>query len=364
MKVSEITNELEKLAPLGYAENFDNVGLLVGDLNAEVSKILVTLDTTEEVVQEAIEKGANLIVSFHPIIFSGMKKLTGKSYVERIVQFAIKNDIHIYATHTALDNAEFGVNFQIAQQLNLKNTRILIPQKDTLRQLVTYVPNQSAERLRNALFEAGAGNIGNYDQCSFNLKGTGTFRAGTDANPYIGETGKTHFEEETRISVVFNKHLQNPILKALQENHPYEEVAYEIISLENLNQTIGIGMLGDLENEVSEEEFLAYLKERMKTKMIRHSKFLNKNIKKVAVLGGSGSFAIQAAKSAGADVFVTSDLKYHQFFEAEDAILLADIGHYESEQFTKNLLTAYLSEKFPNFAVLNSEINTNPVYYN
>ncbi|MFA7686772.1 MAG: Nif3-like dinuclear metal center hexameric protein [Moheibacter sp.] len=364
MKVSEITNELEKLAPLGYAENFDNVGLLVGDLNAEVSKILVTLDTTEEVVQEAIEKGANLIVSFHPIIFSGMKKLTGKSYVERIVQLAIKNDIHIYATHTALDNAEFGVNFQIAQQLNLKNTRILIPQKDTLRQLVTYVPNQSAERLRNALFEAGAGNIGNYDQCSFNLKGTGTFRAGTDANPYIGETGKTHFEEETRISVVFNKHLQNPILKALQENHPYEEVAYEIISLENLNQTIGIGMLGDLENEVSEEEFLAYLKERMKTKMIRHSKFLNKKIKKVAVLGGSGSFAIQAAKSAGADVFITSDLKYHQFFEAEDAILLADIGHYESEQFTKNLLTAYLSEKFPNFAVLNSEINTNPVYYN
>ncbi len=363
MKVFEITTELEKLAPTTYAEGFDNVGLLVGDVNAEVSKILVTLDTTEEVVDEAIEKGANLIVSFHPIIFSGLKKLTGKNYVERTVQKAIKHDINIYATHTALDNSRFGVNHQIAKQLNLQNTEILIPQKDTLRHLVTYVPTENAEELRWALTEAGAGNIGDYDNCSFNLDGTGTFRAKEGANPYIGEIGKTQFERETRISVIFNKHLQNQILKALKENHPYEEVAYELFSLENLNQTIGIGMIGELENEMQEEMFLDYLKEKMETKLVRHSKFLGKRIKKVAVLGGSGSFAISAAKQKGADAYVTADLKYHDFFQAENEILLADIGHYESEQFTKNLLTAYLSEKFPNFAVLNSEINTNPVHY-
>lgn len=364
MKLSDITTELEKLAPLAYAEDFDNVGLLVGDANAEIKKVLVTLDTTEEVVQEAIEKGANMIVSFHPIIFSGMKKITGKNYVERVVKLAIKNDINVYATHTALDNSEFGVNFQIAKQLNLKNTQILIPQKNTLRHLVTYVPNENAEHIRNALFAAGAGSIGNYDNCSFNLEGTGTFRASENANPFVGEIGETHSEKETRISVIFNKHLQSQILHSLKENHPYEEVAYEIFSLENVNQTIGIGMVGELENEISEEEFFKYLKEKMNTEMIRHSKLLNKKIKRIAVLGGSGSFAIADAKRAEADVFVTADLKYHNFFEAENQILLADIGHFESEQFTKNLLTAYLSEKFPNFAVLNSEINTNPVLYN
>ncbi|HLV24000.1 MAG TPA: Nif3-like dinuclear metal center hexameric protein [Moheibacter sp.] len=363
MKLTQITNELEKLSPLAYAEDFDNVGLLVGDADAEIKKVLVTLDTTEEVVKEAIEKDANLIVSFHPIIFSGMKKLTGKTYVERAVQLAIKHNINIYATHTALDNSEFGVNFQIAKQLNLKNTKILIPQKNTLRHLVTYVPTDDAEKLRNALFEAGAGAVGDYDNCSFNLEGTGTFRAGKDANPYVGKIGETHFEKEIRISLIFNKHLQNSILKALKENHPYEEVAYEIFSVENLNQTIGIGMIGELEKEISEQAFFDLLKKNMNAKIIRHSKLLNKKIKKVAVLGGSGSFAIADAKRKAADVFVTADLKYHDFFRAENDILLADIGHYESEEFTKDLLTAYLSEKFPNFAVQKSEINTNPVHY-
>lgn len=363
MKISEITQELEKLAPLTYAEGFDNVGLLVGNPNAKITKILVTLDTLESVVDEAIEKGANLIVSFHPIIFSGMKKITGKNYVERVVQKAIKHDINIYATHTALDNSQFGVNHQISKQLNLKNTQILIPQQDTLRHLVTYVPLEAAEKLRNALFEAGAGFIGNYDNCSFNIKGTGTYRPVAGANPYKGEIGKTEFSEEERISIVFNKHRENEIFRALREAHPYEEIAYELFQLENTNQNIGMGMIGELENEMDEAEFLNYLKEKMQTQCIRHSKLLKKKIKKVAVLGGSGSFAISNAKHNGADVFITADLKYHDFFQAENQILLTDIGHYESEQFTKDLLTAYLSEKFPNFAVLKSEINTNPVHY-
>lgn len=363
MKISEVISHLEKLAPTAYAEDFDNVGLLVGDAEAEVTKILVTLDTLESVVDEAIEKGANLIVSFHPIIFSGLKKITGASYVERAVIKAIRNDIAIYATHTALDNSERGVNFQICKKLELKNTQILIPQKGTILHLVAYVPTPNAEKLRTALFNAGAGGIGNYDCCSFNIEGTGTFRAGEGSHPYVGEIGEIHKENETRISLIFEKHLKNSVLKALKENHPYEEVAYEIFSLVNDNQTIGMGMIGELENEMDETEFLNYLKQKMNAKAVRHSKLMNKKIRKVAVLGGSGSFAIRNAKSAGADVFVTADLKYHDFFSAENRILLADIGHYESEQFTKELLTAYLSEKFTNFAILKSEIDTNPVYY-
>lgn len=363
MKIHEITKELEKLAPLTYAEGFDNVGLLVGDPNAKVSKILVTLDTLETVVDEAVEKKANLIVSFHPIIFSGLKKLTRKSYVERVVQKAIKNDINIYAIHTALDNSQLGVNHRICRQLNLKNTEILIPQKDTLRHLVTYVPVENAESVRKALFEAGAGFIGKYDNCSFNLVGTGTYRPNKDANPYRGEIGKTEYAKEERISIVFNKHLESGIFSALRNSHPYEEIAYELFRLENTHQNIGMGMVGELENEMGEREFLDYLKSQMQTKVIRHSELLNKNVRKVAVLGGSGSFAISNAKHSGADVFITADLKYHDFFQAENQILLADIGHYESEQFTKDLLTAYLSEKFTNFAVLKSEIDTNPVHY-
>lgn len=363
MKVFEVIDELEKLAPTAYAEGFDNVGLLVGDAQAEVTKILVTLDTLESVVDEAIENGVNLIVSFHPIIFSGLKSLTGKNYVERVVQKAIKHDINIYATHTALDNSDLGVNYMISQKLNLVNTEILIPQKGTLRHLVTYAPMDIAEKVRQALIDAGAGGIGKYDSCSFNLEGVGTFRATEGANPYSGEIGELHFEKEMRISVLVPIHLEGKILKALRKAHPYEEVAYEIFELTNTNQDIGMGMIGELENEMSETEFLEYLKNNMQTEVVRHSKLLNKKIKKIAVLGGSGSFAISNAKRKGADVFVTADLKYHDFFQAENQILLADIGHYESEQFTKNLLTSYLSEKFPNFAVLKSEINTNPVHY-
>lgn len=363
MKVSDVIAELEKLAPTAYAESFDNVGLLVGDAKSEVTKILVTHDTLETVVDEAIEKGANLIVSFHPIIFSGLKKIIGGSYVERVVQKAIKNDISIYSTHTALDNSNQGVNYMICNKLKLANTEILIPQKDTLVHLVTYVPLANADTVRKAMFKAGAGGIGNYDNCSFNINGTGTFRAGENASPYIGEIGETHFENEVRISVIFQKHLTNEILSALKAAHPYEEVAYELFSVLNDNQEIGMGMIGELENEMTETEFLDYLKKNMNAKMVRHSAFMNKKVKRIAVLGGSGSFAIRDAKRKRADVFVTADLKYHDFFQAENQVFLADIGHYESEQFTKDLLTAYLSEKFTNFAVLKSEIDTNPVHY-
>ncbi|MDN3724576.1 Nif3-like dinuclear metal center hexameric protein [Aequorivita sp. SDUM287046] len=363
MKVKEIIAILEELSPLAYSEGFDNTGLLVGDANADVSGILVTLDTLEEVVDEAIQKKCNLIVSFHPIIFSGLKKITGKTYVERVVMKAIKHDIAIFSNHTALDNSWNGVNAMICEKLGLKNRKILIPQKDAIQKLVTFVPTKDAEKVRNALFTAGAGNIGNYENCSFNIPGSGSFKGNDASNPVIGEKGKIHFEAETQIGITFAKHLQSNILKALFETHPYEEVAYEISTLENQNQHLGMGMIGEFEKPMKEQDFLEFIKKTMNTDCVRHSALLKKHIKKVAVLGGSGSFAIDAAKSVGADAFISSDLKYHDFFKAENTILLADIGHYESEQYTKALLHSFLKKKITNFAVLLSQTNTNPISY-
>jgi dinuclear metal center YbgI/SA1388 family protein len=363
MIIKEITNYIEELAPLNYAEGFDNIGLLIGNCSTKVTGVLVTLDTLEETVNEAIAKKCNLIVSFHPIIFSGLKKLNGTNYVEKVVLKAIKNDIAIYATHTALDNSINGVSAKMCEVLGLKNTRILIPKKGIIKKLTTYVPNKNADALKTALFNAGAGSIGNYDNCSFSVLGDGTFRGNENSNPVIGKKGIVHTEKETKISVVFESKNETAILKALQENHLYEEIAYEIVTTENVHQHIGMGMIGELSSEMDEKEFLLYLKKTMKTDCVRHSNFINKKIKKVAVLGGSGSFAISNAKKAGADAYVSADFKYHEFFTAENSILLADIGHYESEQFTKNLLVDYLTKKFTNFAVILSEKSTNPIYY-
>ena len=363
MIVQDVINHLEKLAPLSYAEDFDNVGLLVGNKNNEVKGILVTLDTLETVVDEAIEKNCNLIVSFHPIIFKGLKTFTGKTYVERVVMKAIKNDISIFAIHTALDNALQGVNDKICEKLGLVNRQILIPQVGTIKKLTTYIPEDKAEKLREALFNAGAGAIGNYNNCSFNVNGIGTFNGNENSNPTIGEKGITQHEEEIKLTVTFQKHLESKILQTLFKNHTYEEVAYEVTTLENKNQHIGMGMIGEFENAMTETSFLEHLKSKMQTKCVRHSSLLDKPIKKVAVLGGSGSFAINVAKYSGADAYVTADLKYHDFFTAENKLLLADIGHYESEQYTKNLLVAYLTKKIPNFAIVLSNTNTNPVKY-
>jgi dinuclear metal center YbgI/SA1388 family protein len=363
MIVQDVIDHLHDLAPLNYAEDFDNVGLLVGDENQKVNGILVTLDTLETVVDEAIENKCNLIVSFHPIIFKGLKKLTGKSYVERVVIKAIKHGIAIFSIHTALDNAYEGVNSIICDQLGLENKKILIPQPGNIKKLQTYVPKENAAELRNALFKAGAGRLGNYESCSFNVDGKGTYLGNDDSNPAIGEIGQLHTESETAISVIFKKHLETQVLKALFTNHPYEEVAYEIVSLNNTDANTGMGMTGELSQPMEEKNCLELVKKTFKTGCIRHSKLRSKPIHKIAVLGGSGSFAINAAKASGADLFITADLKYHDFFTAEDNIVLADIGHYESEQFTKSFLVDYLSKKITSFAIILSKTNTNPVKY-
>lgn len=363
MKIREITRYIEELAPLNYAEDFDNVGLLVGSYNTEVSGVLVTLDTLEETIDEAIAKQCNLIVSFHPIIFAGLKKINGSSYVERVILKAIKNDIAIYATHTALDNSKNGVSAKMCEVLGLTNTKILIPKKGIIKKLTTVVPSVNAVSLRNSLFEAGGGAVGNYEHSSFSTIGESTFKGTENSNPVVGLKEVLHVDNETKISVIFERKNEVKILKCLQAEHPYEEVPYEIVTLENVHQDIGMGMLGELTKPMEEKDFLRYLKKTMQTACIRHSELLHKKIKKVAVLGGAGSFAISDAKRAGADAYVSADFKYHEFFKAEKDILLADIGHYESEQFTKNLLVDYLTKKFSNFAIVLSQKSTNPIYY-
>jgi dinuclear metal center YbgI/SA1388 family protein len=363
MKLSALLPILEEMAPLAYAEDFDNVGLLVGDKNQEISGILVCHDALEKVIEEAIAKKCNLVVCFHPILFSGLKKITGKNYVERAIVKAIKNDIAIYAVHTALDNHHKGVNKIFCQALGLINTKILIPKENFIKKLVTFTIPENAEKLRNALFDAGAGKIGNYEDCSFNSQGIGTYMGNENSNPEIGERFEFVENTEIKIEVTFEKHLEAKILKALFTNHVYEEVAYEIYQLTNKHQNIGLGMVGELPNSLSETDFLSLVKEKMQTGGIRYSAFLNKPIQKVAVLGGSGSFAIHAAIASGADVFLTADLKYHQFYEAENRLLLVDVGHFESERFTKNYIVDYLKEKITNFAIILSEENTNPVQY-
>ncbi len=363
MKVEEVIDILEEMAPLAYAEDFDNVGLLVGEVQADVSGILVTLDTLENVIDEAISKKCNLIISFHPIIFGGLKKLTGSTYVERVVIRAIQNDIAIYSMHTALDNSQFGVNAKICEVLGLINTNILIPQKGTIKKLTTYIPESDADVIKSKLFEAGAGSMGNYSECSFTNDGIGSYKANDQANPVKGKIGKTHYEKEAQIHITYPKSRERQVLKALFENHPYEEVAYETFTLENTNQNIGMGMIGELEKPMDETESLNYIKEKMNAKCVRHSTLRKKPVKKIAVLGGSGAFAISAAKASGADIFVTADVKYHQFYEAEDKMVIADIGHYETEQFTKNLLVDYLTKKIPNFAIRLSDSKTNPIKY-
>ena len=363
MKIKQVTDILEELAPLAHAEDFDNVGLLVGDAQTEVQGILVTLDTLENVVDEAIATDCNLIVSFHPIIFGGLKKLTGRNYVERIVIKAIQNGIAIYSMHTALDNVQDGVNGKICEILGIVHPKILIPKKGTIEKLVTYVPQKDAEALRTSLFEAEAGNIGQYSDCSFSTQGIGSFKAGEQAHPVKGEIGKIHYEEETQVNIIYSKRHRSGILKTLFKNHPYEEVAYELFALQNIDQNIGMGMVGELSEPVNETQFLQSIKQKMNVSVVRHSRLLGQKVSKIAVLGGSGAFAIEAAKASGAQVFITADIKYHEFYKAEDKIVIADIGHYETEQFTKTLLVDYLTKKIPNFAIRLSESKTNPITY-
>jgi len=363
MTISQILAPLEKFAPNSYQESYDNCGLLTGNGNWQCTGILATLDVTENIVLEAKEKKCNLIVTHHPIIFSGLKKITGKNYVEQTIITAIKNDIAIYAIHTNLDNVLKGVNNKIADKLNLLNKKILLPKQNLLSKLIVFVPKNYLDVVRNAMFAAGAGEISNYSECSFTSNGTGTFKPNENANPFTGKIGERSEEVEMKLEVIIPNYLQQKIINEMIAAHPYEEVAYDVVSLSNSYQQVGSGMIGELEKEMDEIDFLNILKNQFNLKLIKHTALLNKKIKKIAVCGGAGIFLAKNAIAQKADIYITSDVKYHEFFDAENKIILADIGHWESEQFTVDLFMDILKANFPTFAVLKSEINTNPVNY-
>lgn len=364
MKVKDIMQTLEAFAPTIYQESYDNCGLQVGDPDREVKGVLVSLDVTEAVLEEAITRNCNMVVAHHPLLFSGLKSISGKNYIERIVLKAIKNDIALYAIHTSLDNMKRGVNAKIAEKLQLQNIKILAPVQDTLLKLYTYAPAGHAEAIKNALFAAGAGTIGEYSECSFSAKGMGTFKPSEQAHPFIGKAGSAReHAEEVKLEVLVSVDKKNSVLQVLLHAHPYEEPAYELVALQNANQDIGAGMIGTLPEPMKPVDFLGYLKEKMRTECIRYTEFAGREVKTVAVCGGSGSFLLKNAIAAKADVFVTGDFKYHQFFDADGKIMIADIGHYESEQFTVELLAALIQKDRTKLPVHITGIITNPVRY-
>ena len=363
MKISEIVEYLETIAPPAFQEDYDNAGLLTGSAGWNCSGVLATLDATEEVIVEAKQKGCNLVVAHHPIVFRGLKKITGRTYVERAVIAAIKNDVAIYAIHTNLDNVLAGVSGRMAEKIGLQNVNILSFRPGTLKKLFTFVPIESADDVRRAIFNAGGGNIGKYSQCSFNSDGTGTFMAMEGADPYIGEVGKPTSAREMRIEIIFPAYLEAAVVDAMLAAHPYEEVAYDVVALSNTYQYAGAGVVGELKDPEPERLFLQRLKDVFGLSVVRHTPLLNRPVKRVAMCGGAGSSLIKSALAKGVDVFVTADVKYHEFFDAEGRMVIADIGHFESEQFTTDLLLELLLQKFPTFAVLKSGTKTNPVNY-
>lgn len=366
MKVKELIKLLEQWAPKAYAEDYDNVGLLTGHPDAEITGVLCSLDCIEAVVEEAINKKCNVIVAHHPILFKGLKKITGSNYVERTIVKAIKNDICIYAIHTNLDSISDGVNAVIGKKLGIVDARILKPRSGTLLKLSVYVPHQEMVQVEKALFTAGAGHIGNYSECSFVHTGSGSYKANNDANPAIGQKNIRHTEAETKVEVVVPSHLLGQVTNAMKEAHPYEEVAYDVFQMVNTNHRIGSGMIGYLEQPISEVQFLEKIKAAFGCKVLRHTQLLGKPIQKVAVCGGSGSFLLKDAIAAGAQVFVTADFKYHEFFDADNQIVIIDTGHFENEQFTSVLIRDYIERGIKNiatFAVHLSGVDTNPVKY-
>jgi len=363
VKIKDIIGHLESIAPKDYQESYDNAGLITGDMHVECTGALISLDCIESIVDEAIDKKCNLIIAHHPIVFKGIKQLNGKNYVERTVIKAIKNDIAIYAIHTNLDNVDQGVNRKIGEVLGLKHLKVLAPKKHTLQKLVTYVPFDHTQNVLNALHAAGAGNIGNYSNCSFRVTGTGTFKPNEFATPISGKNNELEQLKEDRVELTYPVQLHHVIINSLKNAHPYEEVGFDIQTLENINKEVGAGMIGELDESLSPAEFLKFLKDKMNLKVIRHTEFIDRKIKKIAICGGAGSFLLKNAIGANADAFVTSDFKYHEFFDAEQELMISDIGHYESEIFTKDLLHSFLTEKFPKFATYLSGMNTNPVQY-
>ena len=361
LKIKDIYRHLHEIAPFQLQESYDNSGLLVGNMNSEINGVLISLDCTEDVILDAVEQGCGLVVCHHPIIFSGLKRLNGSNYVERTIISAIKNDVAILAIHTNIDNVlNHGVSEKMAERLGLTNVQILSTKKGLLKKLKFFVPEKNAEQVKNAVFEAGAGEIGEYEECSYSWKGEGTFKASEQANPHVGKKGERHSETEVAVEVLVENWKLKKVISQMLDSHPYEEVAYDVYAIDNAHKYVGSGVVGDI--DIESEKLLQKIKKEFGG-VVRYTNLHKNKVKRVALCGGSGSFLLNEAKASGADLFLTADYKYHQFFDAENEIIIADIGHFESEQFTIELLSEIITEKFPNFAVRFTKVKTNPINY-
>jgi dinuclear metal center YbgI/SA1388 family protein len=363
MKLRELCSFLDSEVPLSFQESYDNSGLQVGLPEKEISSALLTIDVTEEVADEAINNKCDLIISHHPLIFGGLKRISDRSFSERIVYKCIQAGVAVYSAHTNLDISHCGVSRILAEKIGLIQIKVLSPLSGKLMKLVTYIPETHLDMVRNAIFEAGAGVIGNYDQCGYASSGTGSFRGNENTNPFVGEKGKIQFEKEVRFETILYSHLKNRVVKALLDSHPYEEVAYDLYSLENNNVDSGLGCVGVYEEPLNEMDFLSLVAKRLDARGIKYSALTGKQVKKVAVCGGSGASLLKDAISSGADVFLTADIKYHGFFDADKRIMIVDAGHYETEKFATEIIKDLIIKKFPKFALRFSEANTNPINY-
>lgn len=363
MKVREILESLEHFAPLPLQDSFDNAGLQVGVTEVEATGTLLCLDVTEAVVDEAISLGFNLIISHHPLIFKSCKSITGKDYIGRCIFKAIKNDIVIYSAHTNLDNVVKGVNAKMAEKIGLKNIRILSARNDALLKLVVYVPSEYVGSVREALFAAGCGCIGQYDSCSYSCEGKGTFRPLEGTRPFCGVIGKLHTASEVRVETILPAHCKADVLQVLLDNHPYEEPAFDFYPVRNDWSQVGAGVVGELEKPMECRDFLWKVKQTFGVECIRHNGFNDRKIATVALCGGAGAFLIPQALHGKADAFVTGEIKYHEYFGYENDILLVQAGHYESERYTIELFSEVLGKSFPGLRIRQTECNTNPIKY-
>ncbi len=359
--IGDLSSALESVAPSLYAESYDNVGLLVGRSEWKCEKVLVALDITEAVVQEAIEKGVQAIVAHHPVIFGGIQRLTGEDTAQRAIELAIKHSIALLACHTNLDAIEGGVSYRMAQAISLVNVRTLQPRSGLLWNLIVYVPAESAETLLEALWEAGAGKMGAYDECAFRSHGLGSFRPKEGAHPHNGVIGERAFADEIRLELLVPEGARKKVHQCMMEHHPYEEIAHSWLKHDGVHHSVGFGAIGQWD-ACDWPEAVRRIKTAFGVASFRHTMPIASDYRTVAVCGGAGADLLAQAKSQQAELFITSDITYHRYFGADDRLVFIDIGHWESEQHAMELLIDIVREKFPNFAVLKSETNTNPMH--
>ncbi len=361
MKLNDLIKKIEKKYPLNLAYDWDNVGLIVGDFDSDIKRILVTLEANENVIDEAISKDIDLIVTHHPFLFRKINKVNTRDLKGRLIHKLIKNDISLYSMHTNFDIAFDGLNDYFMEIMGFENTKILdVTKSETLYKVAVYVPKSHENIVREALGNSGAGYIGNYSNCTFNISGIGTFKPEENTNQFIGEIGEIEKVDEIKIETIVPQGILQKVIDKMIKSHPYEEVAYDIYKLENKGKSIGLGRYASLERESDLQALCDKIKLKLNMNHIRVVGDLNKKIKKVAVVTGAGSDMVSLAKSKNCDVIITGDVKYHEAQDALDmGMAIVDCGHFDTEDIFKDVMKRFL-DTIGDIETIRTEVNLNP----